>query len=175
MEEKLRTDYKDDPYPAAASLVDILRATIVLDDPYALGVFAAYIQKEFAVVSLRNTFASDPVENVSAERLLSEFYSAETVGGTALTEYGDPAQDLGKLSGYKPQYRDVDIHIAVKFPGRKTEFICEVQLTLSSISILKECEQKIYSLMRIENPAELREYYVFSLKTDEDEANTLSL
>ena len=57
---------------AAASLVDILRATIVLDDPYALAVCAAYIQKEFAAVRLKNRFASDPVETVTVDRLLSE-------------------------------------------------------------------------------------------------------
>ena len=99
MKEKLRTDYKDEPYPAAASLVDILRATIVLDDPYALAVCAAYIQKEFAAVRLKNRFASDGIESVSVERLLSEFYIAETVGGTAPTECGDAGNDLGKQSG----------------------------------------------------------------------------
>ena len=99
MKEKLRTDYKDEPYPAAASLVDILRATIVLDDPYALAVCATYIQKKFAAVRLKNRFASDAVESVSVERLLSEFYTAETVGATASTECGDAGNDLGKQSG----------------------------------------------------------------------------
>jgi hypothetical protein len=174
MKEKLRTDYKDEPYPAAASLVDILRATIVLDDPYALGVCAAYIQKEFAAVRLKNRFASDGIESVSVERLLSEFYTAETVGGTASTECGDAGNDLSKLSGYKQQYRDVNLNIPIKFPGREAEFVCEVQVTLSTISILKKSEQKMYSLLRMEDPAELREQYVFSRKTEEDESTVMT-
>merc|ERR1719506_2265599 len=174
MKEKLRTDYKDDPHPAAASLVDILRATIVLDDPYALAVCAAYIQKKFAAVRLKNRFASDSVKTVTVDRLLSEFYAAEAVGGSASTGSGDAAQDLGSLCGYTQQYRDVNLNISVVFPGRETEFICEVQLTLSTISILKKSEQKIYSILRMENPAELREQYVFSRKTEEDESTILT-
>jgi hypothetical protein len=146
----------------------------VLDDPYALAVCATYIQKKFAAVRLKNRFASDSVETVTVDRLLSEFYTAETVGGSAPTGSGDAAHGLGKLSGYTQQYRDVNLNISVEFPGRETEFICEVQLTLSTISILKKSEQKIYSLLRMENPAELREQYVFSRKTEEDESTVLT-
>jgi hypothetical protein len=175
MKEKLRSDYKNEPYPQAASILDILRATIVLDDPYALAVCAAYIQKEFAAVRLKNRFASDSVESVSVDRLLSEFYSAELVGGaasTALNGNNDASHDLGGLSHYTQQYRDINLSIAVDFPGRETKFVCEVQLTLSAISILKKSEQKIYSLLRMENPAELLEQYVFSRKTEDDESTT---
>merc|ERR1719271_1297021 len=156
MAEKLRADYKNEPYPQAASLVDILRATIVLKDPYALAVCAAYLQKEFAAVRLKNRFASDSVESVSVDRLLSEFYSAELVGGpasTALDGNGDASHDPGGLSDYTQQYRDINLSIAVEFPERETKFICEIQLTLSPIMILKKSEQKIYSLLRMTNPA----------------------
>ena len=53
---------------------------------------------------------------------------------------------------------------------RAAKFVCEVQLQLSTISILKKSEQKIYSLLRMEDPAELLEQYVFSRKTEEDES-----
>jgi hypothetical protein len=174
MREKLRTDYKDDPPPAAASLLDILRATIVVDDPYALAVCAAYIQKKFDVLRLKNRFASDPVESVSVERLLSEFYSAETDGGSVPTANGDVAGDLGKLSGYTQQYRDINVNIAFEFPGRAAKFVGEVQFQLSTISILKKSEQKIYSLLRMEDPAELLEQYVFSRKAEGDESTVLT-
>jgi hypothetical protein len=175
MKEKVRSDYKNEPYPAAASLLDILRATIVLDDPYALAVCAAYIQKEFDVVRLKNRFASDPVESVSVDRLLSEFYEAETVGGavsTTQTGSEDASHHLG--GSYKQQYRDVNLNIAVEFPGRETKFLCEIQLTLSPIAILKKSEQKLYSLLRMENPAELLEQYVFSRKSEGDESTVLT-
>jgi hypothetical protein len=177
MKEKLRSDYKNEPYPQAASLVDILRATIVLEDPYALAVCAAYLQKEFAAVRLKNRFASDSVESVSVDRLLSEFYGAELVGGaasTALNGNGDASHDPSGLSDYTHQYRDINLNIAVEFPGRETKFICEVQLTLSTIMILKKSEQKIYSLLRMTNPAELLEQYVFSRKTEDDESTHIS-
>ena len=80
----------------------------------------------------------------------------------------------GKLSGYKQQYRDVNLNIPIKFPGREAEFVCEVQVTLSTISILKKSEQKIYSLLRMENPTEILEQYVFSRKIEEDESTVLS-
>ena len=47
-------------------------------------------------------------------------------------------------------------------------------MTLSTISILKKSEQKIYSLLRMEDPAELREQYVFSRKTEEDESTVMT-
>ena len=168
--EKLRTDYKDEPYPAAASLLDILRASIVVDDPYALAVCAAYVQKEFAAVRMKNRFASDPVESVSVDRLLSEFHTAETVGGTATSA---ETEDPESPSSYTQQYRDINLNIPVEFPGREP-FLCEVQLTLSTISILKKSEQKIYSLLRMENPTEILEQYVFSRKIEEDESTVLS-
>ena len=163
-------DYKDEPYPTAASLLDILRASIVVDDPYALAVCAAYVRKEYAAVRMKNRFASDPVESVNVDRLLSEFYTAETVGGTASSA---ETEEPGSPSSYTQQYRDINLNIPVEFPGREP-FLCEVQLTLSTISILKKSEQKIYSLLRMENPTEILEQYVFSRKIEEDESTVLS-
>ena len=54
------------------------------------------------------------------------------------------------------------------------KILCEIQLTLSPIVILKKSEQKIYSLMRMESPTELLEQYVFSRKSEEDESTVLT-
>ena len=85
--------------------------------------------------------------------------------------------DLKALDGYTQQYRDVNLVIEASFPGMsgdEVKILCEIQLTLSPIAILKKSEQKIYSLMRMENPAELREQYVFSRKSEEDESTVLT-
>lgn len=37
-EEKVRNDYAGAAFPTAASLLDVVRCSIVLDDPYALAV-----------------------------------------------------------------------------------------------------------------------------------------
>jgi hypothetical protein len=58
--------------------------------------------------------------------------------------------------------------------GDEAKFLCEIQITLSPIAILKKSEQKIYSLMRMESPHELREQYVFSRKAEEDESTALA-
>ena len=40
--EKIRADYVDEePWPPAASLLDLVRCTVVMDDPYAIAVFVA--------------------------------------------------------------------------------------------------------------------------------------
>ena len=40
--DKIATDYEGkEPWPAAASLVDIVRCTIAFDDPYAMAVMLA--------------------------------------------------------------------------------------------------------------------------------------
>jgi hypothetical protein len=59
-------------------------------------------------------------------------------------------------------YRDVLLNLR----PRGTDFICEVQITLTGIAILKKSEQKIYSIMRMASPEALLETYVFSNRTD---------
>ena len=43
----MRTDSPWEPWPPAASLLDIVRCNVVLEDPYAIAVLVAYLQKEF--------------------------------------------------------------------------------------------------------------------------------
>jgi hypothetical protein len=166
--EKLRTDYKDEPHPQAAALLDVVRAAIVLDDPYALAVCVEYIKTEMKVIRLKNRFATDAVETVGVDRLLSEFYAAETSGRP---ETAGSAEVEG-LGSYKQQYRDVNL--TVEMSAGETTLLCEIQFTLSPIAILKKSEQKIYSLMRMESPEELREQFVFSRKSEEDESTVMT-
>ena len=68
------TDYKDEPYPTAASLLDILRASIVVDDPYALAVCAAAVSGALAATDIAPWSAQREVlarthEAVAAELL----------------------------------------------------------------------------------------------------------
>ena len=49
-----------------------MRCTIILDDPYAMAVFVAYLRKEFQVVRVKNRFENDEVEKVNVERLQVE-------------------------------------------------------------------------------------------------------
>ena len=95
---------------------------------------------------MKNRFESDQVEEVSPERTLAEFYAAETLG------MGTDSTKSDKM------YRDVLINLRPK--GSK--FICEVQLTLTGISILKKSEQKIYTLARMASAEELTDTFVFS-------------
>jgi hypothetical protein len=167
--EKVRVDYKDEQFPQAACLLDLVRASIVLDDPYALAVCAEYLRRELKVIRLKNRFASDAIETVGVDRLLSEFYAAETAG-SGVSQDVNPKN---RPDSYTQQYRDVNLVIEASFPGlsgEETKFLCEVQLTLSPIAILKKSEQKIYSLMRMASPQELRDQFVFSRKQEEDES-----
>ena len=85
--------------------------------------------------------------------------------------------DLKAVDGYTPQYRDVNLVIEASFPGMsgdEAKILCEIQLTLSPIVILKKSEQKIYSLMRMESPTELLKQYVFSRKLEEDESTVMT-
>merc|ERR1719238_1977098 len=76
--DKIANDYEGtEPSPAAASLVDIVRAAIGFDDPYAMAVMVAYLAKEFDIVRMKNRFENDDIEEVSLERMQGEFYAAE--------------------------------------------------------------------------------------------------
>jgi hypothetical protein len=55
-------------------------------------------------------------------------------------------------------YRDVLVNL--RAPG--LDLVCEVQITLTGIAILKKSEQKIYSIMRMSSGQELLETSVFS-------------
>merc|ERR1712046_394096 len=91
------------------------------------------------------------VEEVSAERSLAEFYTAETLGmDTVSANKSAPKSEK--------MYRDVLVNLRPK----GSNFICEVQLTLTGISILKKSEQKIYTLARMASAEELAGTFVFS-------------
>merc|ERR1719506_3045972 len=148
--DKITTDYEGkDAWPAAASLVDIVRCCIAFDDPYAMAVMVALLQKEFDVVRVKNRFENDEVVEVSTEMMQAEFYAAET-SGTDSTE--ESATNSEKM------YRDVNLNLRPK----GSQFVVEVQLTLTGISILKKSEQKIYTLARMASAEELLGTSVFS-------------
>ena len=154
--DKIAADYEGkEPWPPAASLFDVVRCAIAFDDPYAMAVMAAYLEAEFEVVRVKNRFEDDEVEEVSAEKLQAEFYSAETIGedivlSDIVLSEGAPKSDN--------MYRDVLLNLRPK----GSDFICEVQLTLTGISILKKSEQKIYTIARMASAEELLETFVFS-------------
>jgi hypothetical protein len=131
--------------------VDIVRCAIAFDDPYAMAVMVAFLMKEFDVVRVKNRFEKDVVEEVSAERLQAEFYAAEMLGDDT---------DSTNESGAKSEnfYRDVLVNLR----PAGSDFICEVQLTFTGISILKKSEQKIYTLRRMKSAEELLDTFVFS-------------
>ena len=78
------------------------------------------------------------------ERILAEFHSAETLSEEAPL-LGESASNSDNM------YRDVLMNLRPK----GSDFICEVQLTLTGISILKKSEQKIYTLARMTSAKEL--------------------
>ena len=97
-------------------------------------------------------------DQVTAAELQQQFYAAESWG------YDDGSSDSsGDTYGrttYEKMYRDVLLNVEVpREDGRP--FIAEVQVALSSIAILKKSEQKVYSIMRMNSAAELRDTYVF--------------
>jgi hypothetical protein len=116
-----------------------------------MAVMVAFLQREFDVVRVKNRFENDQVEHVSAERTLAEFYAAETLGldNDSTTESAPKSEKM---------YRDVLVNLR----PRGSDFICEVQLTLTGISILKKSEQKIYALARMTSAEELMDTFVFS-------------
>ena len=146
--DKIISDYEGkEPWPPAASLCDIVRCAVVLDDPYAMAVLVAYLEKTFDVVRIKNRFEQDEVEEVTAEQIHAEFYSAETQGEETETRsnHSSNSDSSNKIKTSEKMYRDILINIRPK--GK--QFICEVQITLTGIAILKKSEQKAYSILRM--------------------------
>merc|ERR1719271_731025 len=138
-EEKIANDYAgQEEWPPAASITDLVRAMVVMDDPYAMAVFVAFLQTEF------NT-----AETLSAE-------TDDTVSSSSGTT-GSGKQEYDKM------YRDVMLNVEMK-TASGLPFVCEIQVTLSGITILKKSEQLVYTLMRMESPRELHDTSVFSAK-----------
>jgi hypothetical protein len=163
--DKIRADYVDEePWPPAASLLDLVRCTVVMDDPYAMAVFIAYLQRTFRVVRIKNRFAGDAAEAVSVEQLLREFYAAETRGEDTDTE--STASGSSGLGSYEQMYRDIMLNIEMDGESG-TPFVCEVQVTLSGITILKKSEQAVYTIMRMQSAEELLNTYVFAAPDSE--------
>jgi hypothetical protein len=114
-------------------------------------------------VRIKNRFEEDEVEDVTAEQIAAEFYSAETQGEETETQSNISSNSFhsdssGKTKTSEKMYRDILLNIRPK--GKK--FICELQITLTGIAILKKSEQKIYSIVRMVKGEELKETYVFS-------------
>merc|ERR1719352_1368347 len=165
-EEKIAADYEGvEAWPPAASLLDLVRCTIVMDDPYSMAVFVRFLQKEFTVVRVKNRFAHDNVEKVTVERLQAEFYTADV----SQEDTESNASSGSGLHRYERNYRDVMLNLVLKGDSG-TPFVCEVQVTLSGISILKKSEQATYTLMRMAHPQELAQTYVFSSRNTNDKA-----
>ena len=161
--DKIISDYEGkEPWPPAASLCDIVRCAVVLDDPYAMAVLVAYLEKTFDVVRIKNRFEQDEVEEVTAEQIHAEFYSAETQGEDTetMSNASSHSHSSNKTKTSEKMYRDILINIRPK--GK--QFICEVQITLTGIAILKKSEQKAYSILRMVQAEELLQTYVFSKK-----------
>merc|ERR1719482_618688 len=158
-EHKVMTDYCDEPDPPAASLLDLVRATVVFEEPYALACFVQYIQRTMKVVRLKNRFEDDDVEKISASRLQQEFYAAEAWGHDDADSVA--SGDSGR-SAYNKMYRDVLLNIEIPRESRDP-FIAELQVALSGIAILKKSEQVVYSIMRMKRPADLLDIFVFDL------------
>jgi hypothetical protein len=60
-------------------------------------------------------------------------------------------------------YRDVKMDLRPK----GSDFVFEVQLTLTGVFLLKKSEQKIYTLMRMASAEELRGTHVFSMPPED--------
>ena len=57
-EDKVKNDYADRPAPAAASLIDLCRSTVVFDDPYALAAFLAFMRHlGLDIIRVKNKFS----------------------------------------------------------------------------------------------------------------------
>jgi hypothetical protein len=118
-------------------------------------------EARFDVVRIKNRFDKDEVEEVSAEQIQAEFYGAETQGED--TKSNSTRNTASSNEGHNEKmYRDVLVNI--RDPG--SGLICEVQITLTGIAILKKSEQKIYSIMRMTSGQELLETFVFSRRAD---------
>merc|ERR1712072_1321343 len=95
-------------------------------------VFVRFLQKEFDVVRVKNRFSQDTVEKVTVERLQAEFYSADV----CQEDMESNASSGSGLHRYERNYRDVMLNLVLKGDSG-TPFVCEVQVTLSGISILE--------------------------------------
>lgn len=197
-QHKVLNHYESEIWPPAASVVDIVRCTILFDDPYAMAVMVAYLQRCFKVCRVKNRFEQDVLEEVTVAKLLLEFHSAETASDEAPpafgpgihvqcgTEHGTIVErgpdgawrvDIGGetrlvpeaqlnsprrtnvADAYEKQYRDVLLNVEV--PTEHGPFICEIQIGLASIAVLKKSEQKVYTLLRMEHASELQDIFVF--------------
>jgi hypothetical protein len=148
-EQKVAADYKDTATaPGASRLLDLVRCTVIMDDPYALAAFVVFVKQSFKVLRLKNRFAEDAIEPVTLDELQTEFYNAEHGAGTQ-----------GKESGQ--EYRDVMMNVEMA-ASDGTPFVCEIQATLSSFACLKNSLHTVYELMRMKGPSELKQTYVFS-------------
>merc|ERR1719443_1126846 len=119
-------------------------------------------EKRFDVVRIKNRFENDEVEEVSAEQIQCEFYGAETQGDDTQSNSTISTADSGGGGHNSKMYRDVLVNIRDPDSG----LICEVQITLTGVAILKKSEQKIYSIMRMASEEELLETSVFSRPAD---------
>jgi hypothetical protein len=178
--DKIATDEGERTWPPASSLFDIVRCAIAFEDPYAMAVMVAFLQREFDVVRVENRFENDQVEEVSTERTLAEFYAAE-MPPIIYDEFyaADLGVDADSKKDTDKMYRDV----LIKLRPKGSDFICEVQLTLTGISILQKSEEKICTLARMTSAEELADTFVFSKQgevnvtigsTDADEAEDLA-
>jgi hypothetical protein len=169
--DKIAADYEGrEPWPPAASLFDIVRCCVVLDDPYAMAVLIAYLQKRFDVVRIKNRFENDEVEEVSAEQIQCEFYGAETQGEDTQSNSTISTSGTSDESHKAKMYRDVLVNIR----DPDSRLIYEVQITLTGIAILKKSEQKIYSIMRMASGEDLLDTFVFSRRTEPSWARVTS-
>jgi hypothetical protein len=160
-EPKIQADYSAEPDPPAASLLDLVRATVVFEEPYSLACFVKFVQKNYRVARLKNRFECDSVEKVSAARLQQEFYAAEAWGYDDTSSVHSSGSGTSGRSSYDKMYRDVMLNIEVP-RANGPPFIAELQVALSGIAILKKSEQKVYSIMRMDRASDLRDTFVFS-------------
>merc|ERR1719443_1777137 len=126
-------------------------------------------EKRFDVVRIKNRFENDEVEEVSAEQIQCEFYGAETQGDDTKSNSTISTAGSGGDGHNAKMYRDVLVNIRDPDSG----LICEVQITLTGVAILKKSEQKIYSIMRMASGQELLDTCVFSRRTSSISANEM--
>merc|ERR1719478_1079528 len=107
---------------------------------------------------MKNRFADDVVEKISAAELQQQFYAAESWG------YEDGSSEAsGDTYGrttYDKMYRDVMLNVEVPREGGPP-FIAELQVALSGIAILKKSEEDVCRIMRMNRPGEIADAFVF--------------
>merc|ERR1719443_818206 len=112
--DKIAVDYEKEPWPPAASLCDIGRCSVVLEDPYAMAVIVEYLKQEFTVLWVKNRFYGDTAVEVTAEQILAEFYAAETQGEeTESSSTAVTTQSLTSTHSVRSSkmYRDVKLDL----------------------------------------------------------------